>query len=320
MHAAPKIGWIRWRGLRRALFLAGFALLGALIWHFGWRTLYADLREARPGPLLLFAALTLAGFWIRAWKWRCALGPGRQAWWIFFFAKMGGNWSPGRIGEFSPLLLRRHRTPVMAGWIVLDRMLEIAATLLAALAGAAWISLLPLPAVAALLALGAAVNVAVLWLIMRKRPLPPWIRRHIPPGTRRARIARHAGRLREAGPELSGRLPAAVAITALAKAIDLYAVVALCAAFGYGVGPALAGAARGAHALVSAIPLTPDATGAPFVAAAVLLHEYGGMPYATLTVALALEAALINGILWVSFGAAHLRRGPAPPPASGHKQ
>jgi len=95
-----------------------------------------------------------------------------------------------------------------------------------------------------------------------------------------------------------------VLLTLTAKATDIIAVMCLCRAFGYAAGFLLVSAARCAHALVSALPLTPDATGVPYLAQAALLHREAGMPPEVLTAALALEALLIYGALHASAAAA----------------
>jgi len=290
-----------WQPWGRYFALVGLALISVLIWHFGWRNLAGLVRDASRGELALMTALFGAGYWIRAWKWHCVLGRGQQGLFLFFLAKTAGNWTPGRAGELAPLLLRRHRNARVAAWIALDRVVEVAWTLGLGLLGAAAIGLVPWWAVALLSGAGAALlglgwhGLTRGWLRFRNAKAEP------APTTLRARAGRFAGTVRRELVRFGAKMPLIMASTALAKLTDVYAVILLCRAFGYDASFLLVSAARCAHALVSAVPVTPDATGVPFLAAAWCLHTYADIPYDTLTVALALEVVVINGILWACF-------------------
>lgn len=287
-------------GAGRWFFLVGLLFLTALGWHFGFRDLGALLQGARPAPLAIMTLLIIAGFWIRAAKWRYALGPGQQGILLFFLAKTAGNWTPGRAGELAPLLLKRHRNARVAAWIGLDRVVEVAWTLGLGLAGVAYLGLV---APWAWLALG--LLVATLFFFMFFG-----LRRGAEAGAApsgeetegwRARVVLIFCKIRAELVLFSRKMPAILLLTLVAKLTDVYAVVYLCEAFGYNAGFLLVCAARCAHGLVSAIPVTPDATGVPYVAAAWFLHQYAEIPYETLTAALALEAIAINAILWACF-------------------
>lgn len=290
--------------------LAGAALAAFLIYYFGWEAIYAAASRARPLPLLFMTLLIIAGFWLRAWKWRYALGPGQHGAALFFIAKMAGNWTPGRAGEFSPLLLPKHRSASVAAWILADRLLEIYLTLVFGVAGLAAVDLLSPRAAAAaaitLLAAAGAAAAALFWRYPAQGPAeaPSWAQK-----IRAAlRTLHHEFR------SLGFKSPLIFAITLLAKITDIFAVIVLCRAFDYSASFLLVCAARCAHALVSAIPLTPDATGVPYAAAAYVLHESAAIPYPVLTIALGIEVAIINGVLWSSFlaGAASLYAGRNP--------
>ncbi len=286
----------RWK---KYLFLVGLGFAALLLWHFGWESIAGRISGANRASLGWMTLLILAGFWIRAWKWRYALGPGQSAVAIFFLAKVAGNWTPGRVGELSPLLLQRHRSAGLATWIAADRMLEIVFTLALGLAGVAALGLLPLPVTAGLAAAGLVLAAAA--YLRRKTALldalqTRWQDKPLP--------ARALGLLRECQAELKllgAKAPIIGAATALAKITDVYTVVLLCQAFGYDASFLLVCAARCAHALVSGIPVTPDATGIPFIAAAYLLHQEAGIPYETLTAALGLELLIINLVLYANF-------------------
>ncbi len=296
---------IRWRNY---LFLIGILFVGFLIWYFGWRSLWTSLRTARPFPLLIMILLLLAGFWIRAWKWRYALKEKQHAIGLFFLSKMAGNWSPGRIGELSPLLLRRHRTPQLAAWIAADRIIEVAMTLLLGLFGVFMLHLLS-PLLISLLSIATLLGTALLLWCIAKIDLFTYALHRWPHNTLLTRILRLAQQVHQETRLLGSKLPLILTLTFLGKLTDILAVIWLCKSFGYETSFALVCAARCAHALISAIPITPDATGVPFIAAAYLLHEHAHIPYETLTTALGLEVILINIVLWICFifGAWRLR-------------
>lgn len=294
-------------GKGRWFFLVGLILLTALGWHFGFRDLGALLRGAKPAPLAIMTLLIVAGFWIRAAKWRYALGAGQQGILLFFLAKTAGNWTPGRAGELAPLLLKRHRNARVAAWIGLDRVVEVAWTLGLGLAGVAYLGLvapwawIPIGLIA--LALGVFVFLGLTGGLeevpaVAVEPTRDW----------RSRLLSIVQKIRVELFLFARKMPLIMTLTFVAKLTDVYAVVYLCKAFGYSAGLLLVCAARCAHGLVSAIPVTPDATGVPYVAAAWFLYEYAGIPFETLTAALALEAIVINAILWACFCLVSARR------------
>lgn len=284
--------WQRW------LYLIGAFLLAGLVYKVGAQTLWDALRTARPAPLTLMFVLILAGFWIRAFKWRYALGPGEHAVGLFFLSKFAGNWSPARVGEFAPLLVRPGARN--AAWIVLDRAVEVWWTLALGILGVAW--LFPQYRIA-LLTVGLVyiALTAVTLVVLARLRLPI-----IPPDATGlwAKLLRLCHMLHAEIVVLRARFVGVVILTVLSKLTDIYAVVALCFAFGYNVGFLLVCAARCAHGLLSAIPVTPDATGVPYVAQGWLLHTYGGMTLPDITAALAVEVLAINLLLYLSFLAA----------------
>jgi len=286
------------RNASRGLALVGLALFAFLVWRFGWRTLLDHISSARADMLAAMLGLTLLGFWLRAWKWRIAMGPDADAVRMFFLAKVLGSWTPGRVGELSPLLLREHRSLRMGAWIVADRIIEIWLTLAFGLAGLWAVSAVDPVLASALAALFAAGTIAMWWLARAESPPASdgagWL----------ARAWRLLHALRGEARHWGSKAAPIVLLTLTAKAADIIAVMCLCRAFGYAAGFLLVAAARCAHALVSALPLTPDATGVPYLAQAALLHREAGMPLDVLTAALALEALLIYGALHLSAAAA----------------
>ncbi len=283
----------------RYLFLIGLAFLGLLIWHFGWKNLVDVLLGLRPVPFLAMIIIITLSFWVRAWKWRYALGSGKNSVSLFFWAKVAGNFSPGRVGELAPLLSTRHRTPQVAAWIIADRLLEILLTLLFGFLGVWLLHLISGLLAAVLACLGLLLILTGAYLIYRSDLLKP-LETRLPEASRRRALATLLIQLHEETRALAPKAPNILFITAAGKILDIYVGVYLCLAFGYDVSFLLMCAARCAHALVSAIPLATDATGVPFAAAAVIIHQYAAMPYPALTVALSLEYLFINLILWLS--------------------
>ena len=283
--------------------LIGIALFLGLLWYFGWQEVRDALLRVRPLPLLAMVVLLIAGFWVRAGKWRYVLGPGTHAVGIFFVSKVGGNLTPGRVGELSPLLLKRFRSARLAAWIVTDRVLELGFTLVLGLVGVAALRLLPMPVVAGLAVAGVLGAMAGLWLVYR-RDFTGRLETRFTEGGIPQRLLRMLGLLHAETRALGAHMPIVAFITFLGKCLDIWAVQLLLLGFGFDVGFLLICAARCAHGLVSAVPFTPDATGVPFVAAAVVLHEGAGIPYDVLTVALGLEVVVINLLLWTNMALA----------------
>ncbi len=305
--APPRRSWGKY------LFLVGLVLISILGWRFGWTNLAGLIQGAALDQLAFMSALILAGFWIRAWKWHRALGPGRQGVRLFFIAKMAGNFTPGRAGELAPLLLTQHRNARVAAWIGLDRLVEVVWTLGLGVLGAAYIGVLPWWSVITMVCGGIAAAVLAYYALRRgwfryqevdqaERPMTWW-----------GRAGRLLNNLRDEVTLFGNKMPLIMACTALAKATDIYAVILLCRAFSYDASFLLVSAARCAHALVSAVPVTPDATGVPFIAAAWCLNTYAQIPYDTLTAALGLEVIVINAILWACFCAVSALNWPAEP-------
>ncbi len=270
----------------------GVLMAGALVWFFGWQELGGRLAGARKVPLFGMSVLILSGFWLRALKWHWALGPGGQGIGVFFLAKMAGNWSPGRAGELAPLLFRRHRSAGVAAWILVDRVIEAVTTLFFGVLGLSALGWISLPAACGIVFV---TGVAMLWTAQAVAGcrLPGSILSH--------RLSHWAHLLQIEFGKIGRKMPAIVLLTLVAKITDVVAVQWLCLAFGYDVSFLLVCAARCAHALVSAVPATPDATGVPYLAAAYVMNQYAGIPSSALAAALGLEVVVINLILALSF-------------------
>ncbi len=292
-------------GRARLLVLIGVLLYVVIVWYIGWRNVGEQLLSADLALVATTVALIFTGNWVRAAKWRYALGPGHDAFAIFFLSKASAEWSPGRLGEFSPMVIRKHRTPKIGAWLVLDRIVEMAVTLVLGLAGLAWLRLVPVPVYAAILAACAVSGVGVLYAV-----------------TQREFFLRLAGRLTPdswpnkfamlfaaIGHELFlfvPRLPLSIVMTAAPKCTDIYAIVLLFRAFGQSAGFMLVAAAKCALAIVSFIPITPLATGLPHMTQAGLMHYAANIPSEVLAAAIGVEVAIVSVSLWSSLGLAGL--------------
>ncbi len=258
----------------------------------GWGKVGDALAGADLPVVALAALLTGAGAILRMWKWRRALGSERHAIGIYFLSRSGGVWSPARVGEFLPLLWRRHRNSRVAGWILFDRVAEIAVTLLLGLAGLAVIHLLPAPALASVIALVAAADVCGVYLLTRS----DWLRalaRRLREGSR---LCTAISALADTAGEFRGflaRPPDLVSMTVVAKCLDLYAVTLIFRALGAPVSGALVAAAKCALAVISYLPITPMTTGIPHTVQGWIMHESAAIQPATVAASVAIEAGIM---------------------------
>lgn len=293
------------------LWIVGATLYIAVLWYLGWD----DLREALSAIAWIWLAAMVgveaAVLWGRAGKWRLGIGCGNDAIRLYFIAKAGGNLTPGRIGEFSPLLLARHRSPRTAAWIILDRLLEIAATLILGAAGAAAVGIVladslqlrPWMIVAGWCAALGGMVLVPLFLVTRHR----WIEavaRRMADGSRIRRLLAWVGEVSRETRQFGAKAPLLAVLTFGATAADVLIGMLLYGSFGYWLPFSLLAAAQCLHALVSTIPITPNATGVPYLATAVLLHELAGVPPEVLALAIPVRMALAGGLFWMSFALA----------------
>lgn len=304
-------GGVLTRYRSRALIAFGIAVYAGVVWYLGWENVARALRSADGAGLFMAAGLLLAGNWLRALKWRYALDAGNEAFGLYFMSKASAEWTPGRLGEFAPLLLRRHRTSRMMAWIALDRVIEIAATLALGLTGAVIVGLLPV---------GVGIGVVVAGLVAGGFiiALGPSIsvREADDVVTNFQRLRRFIVALIAEAKSFRAKLPLAAVLTLAPKVIDLAAVAVLFAAFGYAPGFWLLAAAKCALAAVAFFPLTPLATGLPHLTQASLLHHAAGIPSADLAAAIGVEVAMVSGLLWTSFAVASLLWRPEQAPVS----
>ena len=154
------------------LILVGLALYAAVIWWVGLDAVSATLRAANAPALAAMAGCLVAGFVVRIVKWRYAVGPGLPIAPAFFLSKTAGSWSPARVGEFSPLVLRSLRSARVGVWIGADRVLEAGMTIALGLWGFAAVGLMPWWLFGLLGIVGALGCAAAFYAARRFRPGP----------------------------------------------------------------------------------------------------------------------------------------------------
>ena len=299
-HEDAKDAPLARRSRARYLWVVGACVYVGIVWYVGWDSFRAALASVRPIFLLWITLSMLAGIWLRVLKWRLALGLHPQIIPLYFMSKLAGNLSPSRIGELSPLLIRRHRTPQVAAWIVVDRLLEIAATLAFGAAGAVALGthsrgMLPMVAVAAVLLI-----VLPVFLITR-RNLFLWLVRLTPEASAPHAMATFLADATDEVRLLRPKLPLAGTLTVIATGIDIFTGMLAYRSVGYTLPLALLTASQCMHALLSAVPFLPNATGIPYAAVGVLINRVAGVPYETLAAMITVYFLLLmNAVFWAS--------------------
>jgi hypothetical protein len=289
----------------RHLWIIGIGAYLVAVWWIGWAEIQAALRAIDIRSFGIMVVLLFVAQWLRALKWLYALGGGQGVVGAHFVSKAAGEWSPARLGEFAPLLMKNHRNTRMAAWIAVDRLLEMAATLALGLLGLVGLSLENKFALVGFGAMLLATIVAIFWLMGHERLFSSMAAR-FPDGSKRGRGWRLVAAISAEVRQTRGLLPFTGALTLLASFLDLAVGYFLWVCLGYPLDFLILAAAKGLHAVVSAIPLTPGATGVPYFSTAMLFHEIGGVPEGVLATGIGLSIAATAFVFWTSFGLAML--------------
>jgi len=309
------------RSRYRHLWVVGLGVYAAAVWYVGWDALRDAFASLEVTWLCAMIGVMIASLWLRALKWRWALGPGANAIGLFFLSKGAGGFSPARIGELAPLLLRRYRTPRIAAWIVIDRLVETGATLGLGLAAFAAMGL---PQRAVGVAFGAALLILVVvpfLLLTRRAALERFLER-FPAGS----LPRRAGGLlASVGLEIDAfrwRLPLAFGWSFVCTCLDVIVGMLLLRSFGFSLSFTLLAVVQCAHGVASAMPFLPNATGGPYLVASGLLYQFGGVSVDVLAAAIGLNVAASNVLFWSSFvlGSLSLHRRESKAGAAGNAQ
>ncbi|MCP4639740.1 MAG: flippase-like domain-containing protein [bacterium] len=283
--------------LARHLWIVGLVVYLTVIWIVGVRRIGSTLTSVNVRLLGAVFVLEIAGLWIRALKWRYALGPRSRAVGLFFLSRCAGYWMPMRVGELSPLLIKEHRTPKMGAWIVVDRVLEISTTLFLGCIGVIALQISNRAIIVAMVLTGCVFVVVPVYLLTR-RSLFLWLAERCREGSLLQRVSLFLAAICHEVIALRWRIPLAAAITVAAGCMDVIVSICLWWSFGYLLPFALLATAKCVHAVTCAVPFTPNATGVPFVTAGLLLHEVGGVPTAVITAAVGVYIALVSVVFW----------------------
>lgn len=292
----------RSRGTWSLLWLAGAMLYAICIIAIGWPRIHDALASVEFRFVFGMAAVEVVALLLRVWKWRLALGARPDVARLCLLSKAGGNLTPGRVGEFAPLLATQDSRSKLGAWIVMDRLMEASVTLVIGLVGLSIVLgvegrvLLVIWAIGILTAI-----VAAAFLFSRHEQLKRWVQR-MQPGTPSRRWLEAALTASVEFRLLRRRTPLLMGITLGATCLDLYVGFLLYASFGVWVAFMVLAAAQCVHAITSVIPLTPSATGIPYAAAAVLLNQAAGVSPEVLTAAIGLRLLMGNVVFWSFFG------------------
>lgn len=286
-------------GKKRITFfwLFGAAIYVAFLLYVGADRVYDALVAADKRLIAAFAFLQFSALWFRILKWRVALGT-RSAQ-PFILSKLGGNLTPARIGEFSPLLIKGHRSARMGAWIILDRLLEVSATLTFGL-----IAVLTLGAGARstllLWVAGLLVCVASVGALFTRRSM--WADL-----AQRHREHRLISRMTNAMAQVSDEFvafgreaPLLWFMTLVATATDIVVGILVLASLGHWLSFNMLALTQIIHTLTSALPITPNATGIPYAAAGAFLHEAANVPIEILLTMVTLGLLSSNAVFWSS--------------------
>lgn len=299
------------------MWLVGLAVYATVIWLVGWHNIRDQLFAM---DLRFFAVVILmetAGVWVRVVKWPYVLGRGQNAIGLYFISKGAGHLSPGRLGELSPLLFKKHRSSRMGAWILADRLVDSATTIVFGVLGLAF-----LPLAYNALAIPAGFLLVLLmgggFFLLTQHGTFMRLSARLPSGSRRRRLADIAAAVSKAFRDFRSKMPLVLLLSAVALVCELIGALFLYKSFGYSVGIPAVAAARCANGLVGAFPITPAPTGMPHAAAGVVMHEAAGIPWDTLATALPLHMAATLCVFWTSFGVGMLdmRRGRQAPESS----
>ncbi len=121
--------------MRQLIRLAGFLLLGVIIWRSDTDALGAVLSEARGGLLLAAFGLSLISLFFKALRWNAMLGAQgfkysfHRAFIVYLAGIYIGLATPGRLGELARLLYVKRDFNVNAGVglssVVVDRLCDL---------------------------------------------------------------------------------------------------------------------------------------------------------------------------------------------------
>lgn len=283
------------------LWLIGIAIYAVFLYRVGWQNIQSSLDQLQYSYLVALVIAEAIALWIRIGKWHIALRPEPDITRLCFLSKAGGNLTPGRLGEFSPLLLKHFRSAKIGAWIFLDRLLEASSTLLLGLIGLIMVIGLVsgniiLYASVALLALIVAVSYVLMQerYILKLQALTQFVPLLDKPFALLLSVSSELQTLRP-------KIPSLFSLSLIATMVDIVVAYCICRSLGFHVAFQVLALTQVTHAVVSIIPFTPNATGVPYLAAATILYQFGGVSEDALLVIVIIRTLLANTTFWSLF-------------------
>ena len=292
------------KGRAKYIWMLGIGVYLFFLFYSGKDNMREALGQIKPSYLLALILIEGIVLWFRVSKWYLVFGFNSRTTAMCMMSKAAGNLTPARIGEFSPLLTERFRSAKVGTWIIFDRLLEAASTLMLGAVGLiavvglsqgyrmlGWILLL----------IGGIF--ASLYLLSRRS----WLESATANFTTTPRRRSLQNKLLSVSDEaalLGSKVPVLLFMSIIATGLDLAVGYLLYMSFGFPVTFAVLALAQCVHALASVVPITPNATGVPYIAAAAVLHQVADVPIEVLTLAVGIRMLSVNAIFWpsVAFG------------------
>jgi len=283
--------------------LVGLTIYCGVVWVLGWRDVRDELLSAQFSLVFYSALIIVSATWLRAVKWRYALGKDSHAFSLYFLSKATGNWTPGRVGEFAPMALRNHRTPRVGAWILFDRIIEIIATLALGLYGLAMITLVSDEQFWLVAAAIVVATAAGIYVLTRRQWFLAWADK-CTDGSIFHKIFMLLAAVSVEFHRFGKSLPITGSITIFTKVVDLWAIVLMFKALGHSPSLALMAAAKCALAIVSFFPITPTSTFIPHGTQAWIMNQSAGIEKEVLAAGIGIEVLVVSVTFWLSFAIA----------------
>ncbi|PCJ51434.1 MAG: hypothetical protein COA73_17455 [Candidatus Hydrogenedentota bacterium] len=118
------------KGRAKYIWMLGIGVYLFFLFYSGKDNMREALGQIKPSYLLALILIEGIVLWFRVSKWYLVFGFNSRTTAMCMMSKAAGNLTPARIGEFSPLLTERFRSAKVGTWIIFDRLLEAASTLM----------------------------------------------------------------------------------------------------------------------------------------------------------------------------------------------
>ena len=295
----------------RYCWIIGVLICVGVIWILGPKKIWSTFSVISPGLLFLLLLIQFLADIGRASKWYYVLGKGSNAIGLYFLSKAGGYWTPGRVGELSPLMLRQHRTPRMGAWLVVDRLLETTVTLLLGAGGLIFLGA-DVSGVYIKFAVVMCILILMAAFIITRQGLFRKLSGHLHEGSLLHRIAMFLDETTDEVLLLKWKLPVSSLLTIVFKILDVAVWVFVYSSLGAEnrITFSLAAVAMCLGGLIGSIPITPVLTAVPYLVQGALIVEIVGIDKEVVVVATAIHFAVTNTVFWslVALGTYDLRK------------